>query len=299
LPVLRAATGVVWKEPQRSVVRVDLEGTVPWQGRDVRLTLAILGGKVRDVAVDDVRLVPVQDYEVIPAPPPGDLVVPDLWARPASGPRAGLELGGTADRQGTATASVRCLSEGSWVASAMAKPVDGAFSVTVFVPPVPPCQIGLTIAAVGGSGATVACWDGGAIAPGRCPIEPVPDPAGPPVVARDVVARWSSGGLSVDYLLRANVPQPAPGAFESAVVTTTLTCPGGKRPVRHTRPVTEDWLEPGVDRVLGSPMVVHAEARPCDLALDYARDDHYDRVEVPLFAGCVDAGGAVRPGPCG
>jgi hypothetical protein len=114
-----------------------------------------------------------------------------------------------------------------------------------------------------------------------------------------VSAAWSRGGVSVDYRLRVEVPQPAHGAFESAVVTTTLTCPGGVRPVVHTRPIDDTWTEPGVERRLGSPMAVHAEGRPCALALDYARDDHYDRLELSLWRGCVAADGATRPGDCG
>jgi hypothetical protein len=76
-------------------------------------------------------------------------------------------------------------------------------------------------------------------------------------------------------------------------VTTTLTCPGGERPVTHVRPIDADWVEPGV----GSVLEVHATGRPCALALDYVRDDHYDRVEVPLFRGSVDADGVVTPTP--
>lgn len=287
---LRGATDVDWTVQTRSGLRVHLEGTFGADGRTIALD--VFSGRIRNVVVADVPLVPVQSYVVIPDDQPvGELVIPDLRARPG---RTGLDVGGTTDTAGTLTVNARCLADGRWVANAMMGQVHGPFTLTVAVLEGTPCQLRLRFQ----DGATrrdgVFCTD--PIRPGPC--EPAPDATGPEVEASAIRARWSSGGISIDYRLRANVPQPEAGGFAFAVVTTTLTCPGGKRPVTHDRPLTSDWLEPGVDRVLGSPMAVHAEGRPCGLRLDYVRDDHYDRVELPLFSGCVDADGTVRPGPC-
>ncbi len=266
------------------------EGSFVVDGRTVPIALVVRRGRISDVEVDGVPLVPVQTYFVSPdATPVTDLVIPDLAARP------GLDVTGTSE-PGTLTVNARCRVGQQWVANATAGRVDGPFALRVRVPEGWPCQLGIRLVAPGVRREAVVCASP-EVRPGPC--SPAPDPTGPPVEASAIEAAWDAGGgLSVDYHLRANVPQPAAGAFESASVTTTLTCPGGKRPVTHVRPLTDEWLEPGVERVLGSPMIVHAAGRPCGLRLDYVRDDLYDRLAVPLFDGCVDAAGDVRPGPC-
>lgn len=291
---LREATEVTWTREDRGWGRVSLEGTVEVAGLRRPLALSVVGGQVRGLSFGELPLVPQQDYVIVPDPRPVEpLEVPDLATRRGA---AGLVVSGTLPDAGSLTVRARCLTPGGWAAGAIVGQVGGPFQLTVDVPEGDPCQLGLHFAGTTLRGAVVCAGD--AVRPGPCDPAPVPDPTAPAVELTAVAARWSPSGVTIDATLRAHVPQPAHGAFESAVLTTTLTCPGGRRPVTHTRPLTDEWLEPGVSRALGAPMVVHAEGRPCALSLDYRRDDHYDRVELALFDGCVAQDGAVRAGPC-
>ncbi|MCB9697555.1 MAG: hypothetical protein H6738_12310 [Alphaproteobacteria bacterium] len=292
---LRAASGVRWDDERRRGTGAHLEGSFDREGERVPLALDVVSGRVGNVTVGKQDLVPRSHYVIVPDPRPWlPLEVRDPAASRA---REGLRVEGEVDAAGTMTVRARCLSEGAWVADAIQGPVDHRFSLAAGVPEGWPCQLELRFDDGTDRRRAVFCASPAVVA-GPCELAPIPDPSGPPVTLSAVEARWSPGGISVDYRLRAEVPQPEHGGSESASLTTRLTCPGGKRPVVHTRPLDSDWMEPGVDRLLGSPMVVHAEGRPCGLALTYVRDDGYDRLELPLLAGCVSAEGVVSDEPC-
>lgn len=294
---LREATDVRWEDERRSGVGSHLEGTFDRAGQHVRIGLNVAWGRVNDVRVAKETLVPRQTYVIVPDRRPLlPLEITDLGARHV---REGLRVEGHVPGSGTMTVRARCLSEGVWVANALQGPVDETFSLAVDVPPGWPCQVELRHDDGKDRRSAVACASEGVV-PGPCEPTPPTDPSGPPVVLSGLATRWDDGGggVSVTYRLRAEVPQPTHGDGVSASITTRLACPGGSRPVVHTRPLDSDWLEPGVDRLLGSPMVVHAEGRPCELALTYVRDDDYDRLVLPLFTGCVAADGSLGPAPC-